>query len=129
MTIKVYIQALKTELAVQARWDGDHIGLRVMPAMFADAGGAGASLSFPDIPLDNPVDAIKWVLSELRRRINKRITGKGTALGDPRLRVGEVVNLTGLGDRASAAPTTASPASPTASTDQATAPSSKFDRS
>jgi phage protein D len=56
-----------------------------------------AGIGHPDIPLDNPVDAIKWVVGELRRRINNRTTGKGTAIGDPRLRVGQVVALSGLG--------------------------------
>ncbi len=37
------------------------------------------------------------MLGDLRRRINNRTTGKGTALGDPRLRVGQVITLSGLG--------------------------------
>ena len=100
VTLKVYIQELKTELAVQARWDGDSLGIRIMPAMFAEqAQAVEATLGFPDIPLDTPVDAIKWVLGEMRRRINNRTTGKGTAVGDPRLRVGQVITLSGLGDQ------------------------------
>jgi len=98
VTFKVWIQELKTELAVQARWDGDSLGLRVIPAVLAEADEAiEATLGLPDIPLDSPVDAIKWVLAEMRRRINNRTTGRGTTVGDPRLRVGAVIGLTGLG--------------------------------
>lgn len=101
VTLKVWVQEIKTELAVQARWDGDSLGFRVMPALLAEVAN-GASLGLPDVPLDNPVDAIKWVLGELRRRINNRTTGKGTAIGDPRLRVGQVITLSGLGSEFSA---------------------------
>jgi phage protein D len=98
VTLKVWIQEIQTELAVQARWDGDTLGFRVIPAMFAELDETvDVGIGLPDIPLDNPVDAVKWVLSDLRRRINNRTTGKGTALGDPRLRVGQVITLSGLG--------------------------------
>lgn len=99
VTLKVYIQELKTELAIQAKWEDDSLGISVTPALFAEqAKAVETSWSLPDVPLDTPVDAIKWVLSEMRRRINNRTTGKGTAIGDPRLRIGQVVTLSGLGD-------------------------------
>ena len=98
ITLKVWIQEIKTELAVQARWDGDTLSFRVIPAMFAELDqSVDVSIGYPDIPLDNPVDAVKWVLGDLRRRINNRTTGKGTSIGDPRLRVGQVISLLGLG--------------------------------
>lgn len=104
VTLKVWIQEIKTELAIQARWDGDSLSIRVVPAMFAEMTQAvDAGIGLPDIPLDNPVDAIKWVLSDLRRRINNRTTGRGTAIGDPRLRVGQVITLSGLGSEFSGA--------------------------
>jgi uncharacterized protein len=98
VTFKVWVQEIKTQLAIQARWDGDSLGFRIMPAMFAEqTQTVDAGIGLPDIPLDNPVDAVKWVLGELRRRVNNRTTGKGTAIGDPRLRVGQVITLSGLG--------------------------------
>jgi hypothetical protein len=99
VTIKVWIEMIKTELAVQAHWDGDSFGIRVMPALFGEMSETvEATLSLPDIPFDTPVDAIKWVIGELRRRVNRRTTGRGSAVGDPRLRVGQVIALSGLGD-------------------------------
>lgn len=98
VTIKVWIEILQTELAVQAGWDGDSLSIRVMPALFGEMTETiEPTLSLPDIPFDSPVDAIKWVIGELRRRINRRTTGKGTALGNPALRVGQVITLSGLG--------------------------------
>jgi phage protein D len=98
VTLKVWIQEIKTELAIQAEWDGESLSFRVVPAMFAEMSQAvDVGIGLPDVPLDNPVDAIKWVLGDLRRRINNRTTGKGTAIGDPRMRVGQVITLGGLG--------------------------------
>jgi phage protein D len=102
--VKVWIQEIKTELIVQAKWDGDSLGVRVMPALLGEMSEIiEPTLSLPDIPLDNPVDAITWVLGDLRRRVNNRTTGKGVAVGDPRLRVGQVIALAGLGDSYSGA--------------------------
>jgi phage protein D len=96
--VKVWIQEIKTELMIQATWDGDSVGVRVMPALLGEMSETiQPMLSLPDIPLDNPIDAITWVLGDLRRRINNRTTGKGVAIGDPRLRIGQVIALSGLG--------------------------------
>lgn len=98
VTFKVYVQQIKTSFGITVKWDGDSIGVRVMPAMFAEQlETVESTISFPDIPLDSPVDAIKYVLGEIRRRVNNRTTGKGTAIGDPRLRVGQVLTLSGIG--------------------------------
>ncbi len=97
VTIKVWVEATKTQLAVSVSWDGERLTLRVQPAFLATDRKTKATLSLPDIPLDTPVDAIKWVLGEMRRRINARITGSGSAIGDPRLRAGQVIALSGLG--------------------------------
>ena len=96
VTIKVWIAAIKTGLAVSASFDGDSMQVRVLPA-FLDSSAKGASVDLPDIPMDTPVDAVKWVLAELRRRVNNRTTGRGSTLGNPAMRVGDVVSLQGLG--------------------------------
>lgn len=99
VSIRVWVEALKLQVTVQAVWEDDRISVRVQPALFGEHGGAvEGSLTLPDIPLDSPVEAIKWVLSDLRRRVNNRITARGTVIGDPRLRVGELISLQGLGD-------------------------------
>ena len=37
------------------------------------------------------------IAHELRTKLNKRLTGSGTAIGDPRIRAGAIVRLEGLG--------------------------------
>jgi phage protein D len=37
------------------------------------------------------------LIHELRQKINNRLTGSGTAVGDPRIRAGAVIRLEGLG--------------------------------
>jgi uncharacterized protein len=99
VSIRVWVEQLKLQVNVEAVWEDDRIGVRVRPALFgAQAQPVEGSLSLPDIPLDSPEEAIKWVLADLRGRLNSRITARGTVLGDPRLRVGELVSLQGLGD-------------------------------
>jgi uncharacterized protein len=98
VAIKVWIEAAKTQVAVVVSWDGERLTIRVMPSVLAEL-DTPAALSIPDIPLDSPVDAIKWVVGDLRRRINTRVTGSGSTVGDPRLRAGQLITLSGLGRR------------------------------
>jgi phage protein D len=37
------------------------------------------------------------VVRELRNKINNRLTGSGSAIGDPRIRAGAIVRVEGLG--------------------------------
>jgi phage protein D len=97
--IRVWIEALKTEVAIHVGWDGERVTTRISPAILSDDTSSGAKLQLPDVPSDSPVDAIKWALGEMRRRINGRLTGHGSAVGDPRLRAGTNVALTGLGSQ------------------------------
>jgi uncharacterized protein len=98
VSFKVYVQEINTSFCITVKWDGDSIGVRVVPVLFAEQlEKFEATIGFPDIPLDSPVDAIKFVLGEIRRRVNQRTTGKGTAVGDPHLRVGGVITLSGIG--------------------------------
>ena len=44
-----------------------------------------------------PVTAPARLVSELIPRLNKRLTGSGSTVGDPRIRAGTVLRLDGLG--------------------------------
>lgn len=100
VSLRVWIETLKSELVVTVSWDGERIAIKVAPAAFgASSPGSGASLTLPDIPHDTPVDAIKWALGELRRRINTRVTARGSCLGDPRMRAGSVIAISKTGKR------------------------------
>jgi hypothetical protein len=49
-----------------------------------------------DRPL-NPVTAPREILGRLIPKLNNRLTGTGTCVGDPTIRPGAVIKLTGLG--------------------------------
>jgi phage protein D len=51
-------------------------------------------------PIRSPVDITRsaiFVTRKLRNIINNRLTGRGSAVGDPRIRAGAVIRLNGLG--------------------------------
>jgi uncharacterized protein len=99
---QVWVEALKTQLAVDVGWDGDRVRARVRPAVCGEqTDQVGVTLSLPDLPVDSAVDAIKFAVGELRRRINTRVTARGSALGDPRFRVGRVLAISRVGRRLS----------------------------
>lgn len=73
--------------------------MKIEPTVFGQATESGATLSLPDIPFDAPVDAVKWALGEMRRRVNARVTARGGTIGDPRLRVGRTLAIEAVGPR------------------------------
>jgi phage protein D len=97
--IQVWVESLKTALSVHIGWDGERLTTRISPAVLGEETSPTAVLHLPDVPHDTPVDAIKWAMGEMRRRVNGRLKGHGSAVGDPRLRAGANVALSGLGPR------------------------------
>jgi len=97
ITVRVWVEAIKLQVGVEASWEDDRLAVRVSPALFGTETSGKASLSIPDMPIDSPVDAVKWALGELRRRVNSRITARGAVVGAPGLRVGDVIAITGVG--------------------------------
>jgi uncharacterized protein len=100
VNLRLWVEGLKTQLTVSVDWDGQRLGVSVAVGIGGTTTGRSqATLELPDFPLDTPVDAIRWAVGELRRRINNQLTGQGSAVGDPRFRAGRVISLQGLGRR------------------------------
>jgi hypothetical protein len=93
--VRFWVEALKTQIGVEVAWDGERLSVKVVPA--AGQLGSGVGVELPDVPFDNPVEAIKRAIAEMKRRVNARVTGSGSAVGDPRIRVGEVIALSNIG--------------------------------
>lgn len=96
VTVHVWIPAIKTSFAVTAGWDWDRASLTVdvKPAIAFMAKGPSS------IHIEDPVtlaSAPRTILSELIPRLNQRLTGSASILGDETLRPGDVVSLRGLG--------------------------------
>ena len=57
-------------------------------------------LTLIDQPINSPADIANSALviaHELRQKINNRLTGSGSAVGDPRIRAGAMIRIDGLG--------------------------------
>jgi hypothetical protein len=104
VSMKFTLREIPLDFLVTAFWDFDRetLGASVMPGM-ASGGGppfSGPALTIIDQPVASPADittsAIQ-AISTLRKKINNRLTGSATAIGDPAIRAGAVVRLEGMG--------------------------------
>ncbi len=95
----VWIPAIKKHLTVTVGWDWDRMSLNIQisPETRKEA-GTGASVNLIEEPV-TLVSAPRKIISELLPRLNERLTGSGSTLGDPRIRAGTVLQLEGLGEQ------------------------------
>jgi hypothetical protein len=101
---RVSLREIRIDLILNIGWDFDResINVSVLPAQ---AGMAAPAASAPvqeskHKAIRNAIDvanAVVGLIHELRQKINNRLTGSGTAVGDPRIRAGAVIRLDGLG--------------------------------
>jgi phage protein D len=102
--MRFYLRELAMSFEVTVGWDFDRESLTttVVPGVAAVAGPAvgGPALTIVDQPINSPGDipnSALRILYELRKKLNQRLTGSGSAIGDPRIRAGAVIRLEGLG--------------------------------
>jgi hypothetical protein len=96
VTAYVWISEIKTKLAITVGWDWDAMTLTIDVQPSFNPSGKGAS----DVVLGEPVTALsapRTILSELIPKLNRRLTGSGSCVGDPRIVAGSVIRLEGLG--------------------------------
>ncbi|HEY7619507.1 MAG TPA: contractile injection system protein, VgrG/Pvc8 family [Solirubrobacteraceae bacterium] len=96
VTMHVWVARIKTRFAVRVGWDWDQAQLTIDISPTALPAGKGAS----DVRIDEPVtpsSAPRRILAELIPRLNERLTGSGSTVGDPRISPGTVLKLEGLG--------------------------------
>jgi hypothetical protein len=95
------LREIPLDFQVSVWWDFDRecVGIAVLPGAAAPAVG-GPVFTIIDRPIGSPADIMNSVLvitHELRTKLNRRLTGTGSAIGDPRIRAGAVIRLEGLG--------------------------------
>ncbi len=93
----VWISPIKTVLNVTLGWDWDRMALtlQIYPGavpLFEPA----ASQFMVDEPV-TPFSAPRKLIGELIPKLNQRLTGKGSAVGDTRIRAGSVIQIEGVG--------------------------------
>lgn len=104
VSMKFTLRELPLSFLVTAAWDFDResLDIRVVPGEAAAAAKAvsGPAFTIIDRPIASPADITNSALiivRQLRNKLNNRLTGSGSAVGDPRIRAGAVIALEGLG--------------------------------
>src|SRR4029434_9125142 len=82
--------------------DRESLGISIVPGVAASFTKSllGSVFTLIDQPIGSPADITNSALviaRELRTKINNRVTGTGSAIGDPRIRAGAIVRLEGWG--------------------------------
>ena len=103
VSAKFVLREIPLDFLVTVFWDFDResLGLSVVPGAAAGAKILiGGRITLIDRPIGSPADITNSALflaRELRNKLNNRLTGRGSAIGDPRIRAGAVIRLEGLG--------------------------------
>ncbi len=99
----VWLPSVQIEITVVLSWDFDRAAfdLMIFPNLpgLDDVPGVDKTRGVIKIPTISPATAPKEILGELLPRLNNRLTASGSAVGDPRIKAGKVINFDGLGER------------------------------
>ena len=92
------------DFLVTVGWDFDRetLIISVIPGVAAAAAKSvvGPAFSIIDQPISSPADIANSalvILHELRTKLNNRVTGSGSCVGNPLIRANEIIRLEGLG--------------------------------
>jgi Bacteriophage probable baseplate hub protein len=104
VSMKFTLRELRLNFLVSVGWDFDReaLSMSVIPGEAAKGAKAisGPAFTIVDQPITSPVDIANSalvILRQLRQKLNKRLTGSGSAVGDPSIRAGAVIRIEGLG--------------------------------
>jgi uncharacterized protein len=104
VAMKFTLREIPLDFLVSVYWDFDRetLGVSIVPGAAASTAvsAIGSVLEIIDQPIGSPADITNSALviaHELRAKLNNRLTGSGSAIGDPRIRAGAVIRLDGLG--------------------------------
>ena len=104
VSMRIALREIRVDLILNVFWDFDResIGITVLPAQAAVIAPAVSQpvQESKHKTIRNAIDVANQVVGlvhELRQKINNRLTGSGTAIGDPQIRAGAMLRLDGLG--------------------------------
>jgi len=107
VTARFWIPQIKVEMTVTAGWNWDRQALEVSASSgFGLSGVAGGGGSDPDSDVSTTLlgeevsakTASRAMLGRLIDKLNQRLTGSASVVGDTRLRPGGVVQIDGVGE-------------------------------
>jgi uncharacterized protein len=101
---RVWVDSLQTEFVIVVSWDYDRasFNLTIYPSLIGeidDILGPEAKGKVLSIKPTGYATAGRSILAELLPRLNNRLTGSGSTIGDPRIKASRVIRLDGLGDQ------------------------------
>jgi hypothetical protein len=100
---RIWIAAIKTEFVIVLSWDYDRAAfdLQIYPGLGNMDALLGSDKAKGVLRVDavGPATVPKKLLGELLPRLNNRLTGSGSTIGDPAIKAGRVIQLDGLGDQ------------------------------
>ncbi|HJQ82460.1 MAG TPA: hypothetical protein VKA21_00175 [Candidatus Binatia bacterium] len=99
---RVWVDSLKMEFVIVASWDYDRSALKleIYPNLVGDIDsivGSEAAKKTVALKPTGFAAAPQRILAELLPRLNNRLTGSGSCVGDPRIKASRVIALEGLG--------------------------------
>jgi len=100
---RVWVDSLQTEFVLVVSWDYDRacFNLTVYPSLIGeidDVLGPEAQGKVLSIKPTGYAAAARGILTELLPRLNNRLTGTGSTVGNPQIKASRVIRLDGLGD-------------------------------
>jgi hypothetical protein len=102
VSARVWISTLQLEFTIIVNWDYDRAAFNLMiyPGLgdISSILGGKASETISVKPTGFPT-ALRDILTELLPRLNNRLTGSGSTIGNPAIKAGKVINLVGLGSQ------------------------------
>ncbi|PYP89327.1 MAG: hypothetical protein DMF61_03680 [Blastocatellia bacterium AA13] len=104
VSARIWVAALKMEFVIVVGWDFDRaaFNLEVYPSLIGDIDDVlgpeaqGRTLSIKPTGFGT---SLREILTELLPRLNNRLTGAGSSMGNPQIKAGAVINFEGLGDQ------------------------------
>lgn len=102
ISARVWIASLQMDFVIVVSWDYDRAafnlmiypGLGDLSTLLGDK--ASQTISIKPTGFGN---SLREILSELLPRLNNRLTGSGSTIGNPAIKPGKVINLLGLGQQ------------------------------
>lgn len=102
VSARIWISTLQVEFVVVVSWDYDRAAfdLRIYPGLgdLSSILGGKESKTISIKPTGFP-GAFRDILTELLPRLNNRLTGSGSTIGNPEIKPGKVINLLNLGSQ------------------------------
>lgn len=104
VTTRVWVDSIKTEFVIAISWDYDRaaVNLMIVPSVVGgidieDLMGSAAKGKTVAVKPTGFANAAYKMMAEWLPRLNNRLTGTGSAVGDPNIKASKVIRLDGLG--------------------------------